>query len=158
MDYEWELKRYIGRKLEMLALPQPQTALGSLHAILAGFPIALFSGGLAADIAYLRTAEIQWTNFAAWLNAGALASGGVVLAWALLALFLDLRGPDRHRRFVYGLLLAAMWILGLINAFKHSQDGWSSVGAVGLILSIVCTLLAFAAGFVLHYRVQEASR
>lgn len=121
-----------------------------LHAILLGFPIALFSSALVTDIAYLRTAEIQWTNFSAWLISGALFFGGLVLVWALLSLLLNLRGPGQRRRLIYAGVLAVMWLLGLVNAFKHSQDGWSSVGAFGLTLSIICTLLALAAGVVAH--------
>lgn len=119
-----------------------------VHAILLGFPIALFSGALITDITYLRTAEIQWTNFSAWLIVGALVFGGLVLAWALIALVLGLRGPDRTRRLIYAGVLALMWLLGLVNAFKHSQDAWSSVGALGLTLSVLCTLLALGAGVV----------
>lgn len=119
-----------------------------LHAILLGFPITLFSSALLSDIVYLRTAEIQWTNFSAWLIAGALVFGGMVLAWALVSLVLGWRGTERLPRILYAGVLAVMWILGLINAFKHSQDGWSSVGAFGLVLSILCTLLALAAGVI----------
>lgn len=125
---------------------RPEGAPHPVHAILLGFPIVLFSSGLLSDIAYLRSAEIQWTNFSSWLIAGALVFGGVVLAWALVSLALGWRGSERRPRLLYVGLLAVMWILGLINAFKHSQDGWSSVGAFGLILSILCSLLALAAG------------
>lgn len=121
-----------------------------LHAILLSFPIALFSSALVTDIVYLRTAEIQWTNFSAWLISGALLFGGLVLVWALIGLVLDLRGPGRLRSLIYVGLLAIMFILGLINAFKHSQDAWSSVGTFGLVLSILCTVLALAAGVIAH--------
>lgn len=121
-----------------------------IHPILLGFPIALFSSALVTDIVYLRTAEVQWTNFSAWLISGALLFGGLVLAWALVALVLDLRGSGRLRRMIYAAVLAVMWILGLLNAFKHSQDGWSSVGVFGLVLSILCTLLALGAGVIAH--------
>jgi uncharacterized membrane protein len=130
-----------------------------VHAILLGFPIALFSGGLLSDIAYLRTAEIQWTNFSSWLIAGGLVFGGMVLAWALVSLALGWRGAQRLPRILYAAVLAVMWILGLINAFKHSQDGWSSVGAFGLTLSILCTLLALAAGVIaFSHREREVVR
>jgi uncharacterized membrane protein len=118
------------------------------HAILLGFPIALFSGAVLTDMAYLRTAELQWTNFSAWLIVGALVTGGLVTAWALVSLVFGLRGADRTHRLVYFGLLAVMCLLGLINAFNHSQDGWSSVGVLGLLLSIVCALLALAAGVI----------
>ncbi|MBX3478508.1 MAG: hypothetical protein KF910_12920 [Brevundimonas sp.] len=110
------------------------------------FPIALFVMMVATDIAYLRTAEIQWTNFSAWLNVGGMVFGGAVLVLALIALGLDWRGARRGHRMLYVGLLGLMFVLGLINAFKHSQDAWSSVGAFGLILSIASALLALAAG------------
>lgn len=131
-----------------------------IHAILLSFPIALFSAALVTDIAYLRTSELQWTNFSAWLIAGALVFGGLVLAWALISLLFGLRGPSRLQRLVYVSLLAVMWLLGLVNAFKHSQDGWSSVGGFGLFLSICCTILALAAGVVAHSNIltREVAR
>ena len=126
----------------------PDRGLHTFHSLILAFPIALFFSGLLADIAYLRTAEIQWTNFAAWLIVEGLVFGGIAAAWALVAALLGLKSPGRNRRLVYFGVLAVMWLLGLINAFKHSQDGWSSVGAFGLILSILCTLLAFVAGVI----------
>lgn len=124
--------------------------LHPLHAILLAFPIALFAGAMAADITYLNSAEMQWSNFAAWLIAGAVLFGGFVLVWAIVA-FLRLRAaPGRGRALIYLALVAVMWIAGLFNAFQHSRDGWSSVGTAGLLLSILSTLLALAAGWIGH--------
>ncbi len=119
-----------------------------LHAILLGFPIALFSGGLASDITYLNTAEIQWTNFSQWLIAGALLFGAPVILFAIFRLMRARRVSGAGRDGVYLLVLALMWIAGLINAFQHSRDGWSSVGTAGLVLSIATTLLALIAGWI----------
>jgi uncharacterized membrane protein len=131
----------------------------AIHGILLSFPIALFTSALVSDVAYLRTAEIQWTNFSQWLIAGALVFGGVVLAWSLIRLLPHLRRPLPREPFIYPGVLALMWVLGLMNAFKHSQDAWSSVGAFGLILSILCTLLALAAGVIFHITpVREIAR
>lgn len=116
------------------------------HAILLGFPIALFTSAVVTDIAYLRTAQIQWTNFSAWLIAGGLVFTGVVFTWALVSLVLGYRGGERRPRALYAAVLGIAFVLGLINAFKHSQDGWSSVGAFGVILSILCAVLALIAG------------
>ncbi|WP_339933676.1 DUF2231 domain-containing protein [uncultured Brevundimonas sp.] len=126
-----------------------------VHAILLGFPIALFTTALVTDITYLRTAEVQWTNFSSWLIAGGLVFGGLVLVWAVVALAIHWRGQPRMPRLIYLGVLAAMMILGLINAFKHSQDGWSSVGGFGLMLSILCTLLALAAGVIAYSGVMS---
>lgn len=117
--------------------------LHPLQAMLLGFPIALFAGALISDIAYLNTAEIQWTNFSAWLITGALLFGAPVILWATIS---TLR--TRPRRWLFVLLLAVMWLLGLVNAFKHSADGWASVGTAGLLLSGVTTALALIAGWV----------
>ena len=48
-----------------------------LHRMLLAFPISLFTFALFTDIAYLKTAEVQWTNFSAWLITGALVFGGI---------------------------------------------------------------------------------
>ena len=129
--------------------PVPQRLLHPLHAILLAFPIALFSAALVSDITYLNTAEIQWTNFSAWLITGGLVFGAPALLWALILLIR--RGSTGGRdTLVYFLLAAVMWIAALINAFQHSRDAWSSVGTTGLILSIVSTLAALAAGWVGH--------
>lgn len=119
---------------------------GPIHGLLMAFPVALFSAALATDIAYLRTAEIQWTNFSAWLITGALVFGGLVLAWALIELVL------KRGRAIYVLVLALMFAAGLINAFQHSRDGWSSVGGFGLMLSIISSVLALAAGWLAYSR------
>lgn len=123
-----------------------------LHAILLSFPIALFTGAIAADLAYLGTAEIQWTNFASWLISGALVVGGFLLVWALIDWLTGLRRPASRRRLVYFLLVAAMWFVGLVNAFQHSRDAWSSVGVAGLTMSIVCAVLALVAGWIYFSR------
>jgi uncharacterized membrane protein len=73
--------------------------------------------------------------------------GGAVIAFALVETVLARKSPTLRPRLIYLGLLAAAWILGLVNAFKHSQDAWSSVGAFGLILSILCAVLSLTAGF-----------
>ena len=122
--------------------------LHPLHAILLAFPIALFASALVSDITYLNSAAIQWTNLSQWAITGALVFGAPVVAWAVVDWLRIRRSPLRDRLALYPLLLAVMWILGLINAFKHSQDAWSSVGATGVVLSALCTLLALAAGWI----------
>lgn len=121
--------------------------LHPLHALLLAFPIALFSSALASDITYLNSAEIQWTNFSQWLLAGGCLMGGLALLWAIV-LAVTVRGSGRGRAVLYLVLLVVMWIAGLLNSFQHSRDGWSSVETTGLVLSILSTLAALAAGWV----------
>lgn len=50
-----------------------------VHMTIIGFTAALLGGALVSDIVYLQTAQLQWTNFSAWLISGGLVFGG--LAW-----------------------------------------------------------------------------
>lgn len=118
-------------------------ALHPLHAILLAFPVSMFPGALLADITYLNSSEMQWSNFASWLIAGALVFTGLALAWALIAML-----ARRAGRGWLCAILALLFVVGLVNAFQHSHDGWSSVGTTGLALSVISTVLALAAGWI----------
>lgn len=118
-----------------------------LRGVLMAFPIALFTSAVISDIAYLQSAQMQWSNFSAWLIVGALVFGGLAGLWALIDLALSWRSPARRAALIHVAALALAWIVGLINAFKHSQDAWSSVGAFGLTLSILSMILVLVAGW-----------
>ncbi|WP_312166794.1 DUF2231 domain-containing protein [Phenylobacterium sp.] len=114
---------------------------------LLAFPIALFTGALASDVTYLQTAELQWSNFSAWMIAGALLVGALVLVWSVASVIFP-RRTGRIRAGAYLLLVAIMWLAGLFNAFQHSRDGWSSVETTGLPLSLMSTFTALLAGWI----------
>lgn len=128
-----------------------QGTLVPLRSILMAFPIALFTGAVVTDIAYLNTAQMQWSNFSAWMIAGGVAFGGVVSVWALVDA-LRARPEGRVGGLVGFALVAVMTLLGLINAIHHSRDAWSSVGVLGLTLSIVTAALALVFGWMLYAR------
>ncbi|EAT10401.1 hypothetical protein SKA58_01440 [Sphingomonas sp. SKA58] len=128
--------------------------LHPLHGLLLAWPVAMFPAALASDITYLNSAEIQWTNFSAWLITGGLLGGGFALIWSIVAL-LRRKGSARSRLAIISVLLLMMMIAGLINAFQHSRDGWSSVGTTGLILSIISSILAVAAGWIAYAAYRE---
>ena len=75
-----------------------------------------------------------------------------MLAIALLACLVRMRRPGGGRRLAYLIVVAAMFALGLVNAFHHARDAWSSVGTTGLALSIATTLLALVAGWMTYSR------
>ena len=131
---------------------RPLPFVNPLHAILLAFPVALYPSALLADIAYLRTYLIQWSNFAQWLIAGADLFAGLVLAWAVLGVFFGRARHVQGRGLLYLAILVIMFVAGVINAFQHSKDAWHSVGTLGLVLSIACTALALAAAFVAYGR------
>lgn len=117
-------------------------SLHPVHAVLLAGALPLFIGTLLSDWAYGATYEVQWTNFASWLLAGALLFTGLALIWSLVDL---LRADRRGRRpWLPFLLLLATFILGFVNALVHSKDVWATMPE-GLILSIIVTLLALAA-------------
>tara|TARA_R100000365_G_C2740056_1_gene68792 strand:- start:335 stop:763 length:429 start_codon:yes stop_codon:yes gene_type:complete len=132
-------------------LSRTRSFTNPIHAILLAFPVALYPAALLSDITYLNTAVIQWTNFSSWLIAGADVFAGLVLAWALVSQFL---GRTRQRGWAYVIVVALMFIAGVLNAFQHARDGWHSVGTFGLVLSILCTILAFVAAFLAYGQTQ----
>lgn len=124
--------------------------INSLHGILLAFPVALYPAALVSDIAYLNTAVIQWTNFSSWLLAGANFFAGLVLAWALISLIAGRASHRRARGIFYLIIIAVMFVAGVVNSFQHARDGWHSVGSFGLALSIACTILALVAAFIAY--------
>lgn len=121
-------------------------ALHPLHAILLAFPLPLFLGALLSDLAYSSTYEVQWTNFASWLIAGAMLVGALVTLWALIECLVS--GRQRTgKHFAYLVVLLMMMTVGFINALVHEKDGWAAMPA-GLWLSVVVTLLALIASWI----------
>ncbi len=119
----------------------PRT-LHPLHAVFLAGIIPLFLGALLSDIAYARTYEIQWSNFASWLVVGGLAFGAVALLFALV-------GAVRARRGFYLLLLLATWVVGGINALVHARDAWGIMPTAPILsaLAFVLACLATWSGF-----------
>ncbi|NLA66768.1 MAG: hypothetical protein GX856_00700 [Gammaproteobacteria bacterium] len=127
----------------MAAIPVRRypAAFHPVHAVLLGGAVFLFLGALLSDVAYARTYEIQWNNFASWLIAGGLVVAGAALVCALIALF-----PGRRTRgsLLHFVLLLATWIVGFFNALMHARDAWASMPG-GLVMSIVVVVLAVVA-------------
>ncbi|TDK33403.1 DUF2231 domain-containing protein [Luteimonas terrae] len=133
---------------------QPYRPLHPLHLLLVSSAFPLFLGGLLADIAYSRTYEIQWTNFASWLVAGAMVFAVPALIWALVSLFVP--SARTGTRFVYVGLLALTCVLGFLNSLIHAMDAWQKMPQA-LVWSALCVLsigatLWFALGGTLRRR------
>ena len=118
---------------------------GPLHATLLAGTVPLFLGALLSDFTYFNTYESQWSNFAAWLLAGAEVFCGLALLFALVNLFRAERKSGRPM--VYFLLLLAAWVIGLVNSFEHGKDAWAVMPA-GLVLSVIALPLACIATWV----------
>ena len=130
-----------------MPLQRPPADRHPIHALLAGFPLALFTAALVTDITYANTAQMQWANFSVWLIAG----GCVMAVLAALVGIVDAirhRGRTRRRASaLHGVLTVVMLVLAILNGFIHSRDGWTSVVPTGLILSLVTTVLALASSW-----------
>jgi uncharacterized membrane protein len=114
-----------------------------LHAFLLAGGVPLFLGALLSDLAYGSTAEIQWSNFAAWLIVGAMVFTGLALLWAFVAL---LRArPRRGWPLLCFALLLAAFALGLINSFVHARDAFAIMPAAPILSAIVAAIAALAA-------------
>jgi uncharacterized membrane protein len=117
-------------------------ALHPVHAFLLAATVPLFLGTLLADMAYWSTYQVQWTNFASWLNLAGLLFGGLTLLSALFGLRHSARRNGRH--LVYVLLVVAMWVLAFFNAVIHAKDAYGVMPG-GLVLSAIVAVLACAA-------------
>lgn len=116
-----------------------------LHAILLAGTVPLFLGALLSDIAYFRTYEIQWNNFASWLIVGGLVFLGFALLFALANLIRA--AHKKGRPLVYFILLLVAWLLGFINALEHAKDAWATMPS-SLILSIIVSVLVCVAAWI----------
>ncbi len=125
------------------AINSDRRVIHPVHAVLLAGTIPLFLGALFADWAYASSYQVQWTNFASWLIAGALVFAGFALLWAAIE---ALRADAQRGRgkWIHVGLLAATFALGFVNALVHAKDAWAAMPA-GLILSAVVLLLALAA-------------
>jgi uncharacterized membrane protein len=126
-------------------------ALHPVHAFLLAATVPLFLGAVLSDYAYTATYHVQWSNFSSWLIVGGLVFGFAALACSLI----DLRRADRRGgRFAVTLvLILAVCVLGVVNAFVHARDAWATM-PTGLILSVIVAVLASAATVLGFYAVR----
>lgn len=104
----------------------------------------MFLGVLLSDITYANSDQIQWKNFASWLNAGALVLSGLALLLSAIALV----GAGRKRRelLVSSALLLAAWVLGFANSLVHAKDAGATLPE-GLVLAVLVFALIVAASW-----------
>ena len=114
-----------------------------LHPGLIAAGSTLLIATFASDLLYWRTLLFQWNNVAGWL----LAAGLIVAAFAAIAFIVDVV-IARGGRIAWLRLaaLAAAAILGVLNAFVHSRDGYTAVVPEGIILSAIVTVILIAVG------------
>lgn len=130
-----------------------------IHGILAAYPLAFFTGALATDLIYARSADMMWADFSAWQIAAGLAMG-VLASVAGITDAVIARDRTRHRRRSRPHTLVTIFMLafGVVNAFVHSRDAWTSVVPTGLALSAITFVLALVSswlGYSLEARMED---
>lgn len=119
-------------------------ALDTLHELLGALPVGYFLLAFIFDVTYVRNAYFMWPIFSVWLITAGLVAGGL----AVLVEIVDWLVRRRPRGFSWHAVLTIVaLLLGLLNAFIHSRDGWTAVVPEGIILSGVTTLLLIIAAF-----------
>ncbi|MBG1231188.1 DUF2231 domain-containing protein [Aestuariivirga litoralis] len=145
-DTIFEARRHPRESMEAvrasyLPVPQRSAIAVYLSGLLLAAPLVCFTGALLADIAYVKTFDIEWSNFAAW----PLAFGMVFLAVLLLAgvvrFLISLRRRKRMSRWLYAIAILAAAAVGLFDNFIHTHDGWTSVWPTGIALSAATVAL-----------------
>ncbi|MCR5863896.1 DUF2231 domain-containing protein [Aquincola sp. J276] len=118
--------------------------LHPLHVLLLAGSVPMFLGVLMSDIAYANSDQVQWKNFASWLNAGALLLSGLALLWSVLSMVSAHR--RRRRPVLAGALLLAGWIIGFVNSLVHAKDAGATLPE-GLVLAVIVFALVAVASW-----------
>jgi len=124
-----------------------QIAGHPLHPMLVPIPIACFVGTFLTDLAYWKTANLQWAVMSSWM----LTVGLIVALLAVITGLIDFLGDARIRNlralWIHAVGNALALILSLFNVFIHSRDGYTSVVPTGLILSTLVVLILLVTGW-----------
>ncbi|WP_114228820.1 MULTISPECIES: DUF2231 domain-containing protein [Sphingomonas] len=125
-----------------------------LHVLLSPYATTCFVGALLTDITYSRTANMQWTNFSAWLLFAGLILCGLSLLFAIIGYFSHRPTGDRNLGLAHGVISLAVFVVQLFNSFVHARDAWTSVVPTGLTLSVIAVILLAINGY-LGWRLER---
>lgn len=114
-------------------------AADSTYRILSAFPIAAFTLTVVTDIAYWRTANLQWLHFSEWLLFAGIVFAGIA---GLVRLLGGIRFPWPY--YVAGLVVL---VLATLNNFIHTADGITAVMPYGLTVSVLTVLAMCVTAF-----------
>jgi uncharacterized membrane protein len=136
----------------MSARITPRATIGGIpvHAMFVPFPIVCFVGALATDIAYANTANIQWSNFSAWLIAVGTLFAAIAAVFGAVDFFFGSRDDRPTIGWVHMVGNLMLFVVALFNNFVHARDGWTSVVPTGLILSVISVLILLVTGHLGH--------
>jgi uncharacterized membrane protein len=116
-----------------------------LYSTLVQFPVVCFVGALCTDIAYVRTTLYLWESFSVWLLAAGCIFAGLAGIVGLVIFVRDRRVRQAPLAWPYALTSLAAALLGVVNTFVHSRDGYTAVVPTGITLSCIVVLLMLVA-------------
>lgn len=126
--------------MNTIAAPHRSMVANTVHGLLNPLPFGFFVAALIFDVLYARTADVQWNNGAAWLNAFGLVLAIVPRIINLVQVWITSRRyATPADRLCFWLYLVAI-IVAIINAFVHSRDAYAVVPA-GVWLSAITVIL-----------------
>jgi uncharacterized membrane protein len=96
-----------------------------LTSTLTSFPAVCFILALLNDIAYWRTANLQWQNFAEWLLFAGLVVGELVLLAEVVGLLFRSRVRAQGPGWLHAVGLLIVLVLGVINRACHVNRCWA---------------------------------
>jgi uncharacterized membrane protein len=112
-----------------------------IHTMIVPFPLVCYCLTVLTDAMFLKTQQIQWSNFSAWL----LAVGVVTAILAAIAGSIDFwanRGiREQKSAWPHALGNSLALLLAIWNLMVHGHDAYTSVYPTGMILSVITALL-----------------
>lgn len=128
-----------------------------IYSMLLPVPVVCFLGALLTDVAYVDSGgNLVWLAFTSWFLLVGLLFGAI----AALVLLIDfIRSPAMRRAagWTHLLLFYAALLIELLSIFIHSRDGWTAVAGLGLMLSIIGSVLILIGAW-LHQPAMEPAR
>jgi uncharacterized membrane protein len=120
-------------------------AAAPIYLLLFPIPVVLFLAAFVVDIAYAKSANIMWLNFAEWLLAAGLFFG-TLAAIALIVEFFASRAIRANGiGWTHLVLFFLALVVELFNMFFHTRDGYTAVVPAGMTLSTVGAVLLLCA-------------
>jgi|SRR5579859_1484099 len=118
-----------------------------LHPMIVPFPIAFLVGALLTDLAFWRLGDPFWAQASIWLIAAGVVSGALAAVFGLTD-FLTIRRARAHLAgWVHFLGNLTAVVISLINWIMRIGHAPAAVVPVGLVLSLVVTLVLLVTGW-----------
>jgi uncharacterized membrane protein len=118
------------------------------YPLLVAFAVSCFLGTLAADIAYWRTADMMWADFADWLVTAGVVVGYVTIVVTVIEVFALRSGGLGRPTWPYVVGNIVTLILATLDMLVHTRDAWTSVVPWGVVLSAAVVVVALVTGWV----------